>query len=260
MAGTKRPVARIKGASISSDAIAKLGREIKRSRERRRLHQQTLANRAGISRALLSKMEAGRASGTPPQVWFALAVALDRYLKFEFARDPLHELADAGHADIQEFLLRVAKPCGYQGGFELRTRTTDPSRSIDVPLVSHQQRRLVIAECWNTFGDLGGAARSSHQKQVFGSEAAVVLGGDNEPYEVGLCWVVRDTKRNRDLVARYQHIFDALLPGSSLAWVKALTVPGAPMPGQPGLVWCDVRAGRLFARRREGRASADGRG
>jgi transcriptional regulator with XRE-family HTH domain len=250
MAGTKRPAARIRGASFSSDAIAKLGREIRRSRDRRRLHQQTLADRVGISRALVAKMEAGRATGTPPEVWFALAVALDRYLKFEFARDPLHELADAGHADIQELVLRVAKPCGYRGGFELRTRATDPSRSIDAPLVSHQQRRLVIVECWNMFGDLGGAARSSQQKQLFGSEAAVVLGRDDEPYEVGLCWVVRDTKRNRELVARYQHIFDALLPGSSLAWVRALTVPGAPMPGRPGLVWCDVRATRLFARRR----------
>jgi len=250
MAGTKRSAARIRGASLATEAITDLGRELKISRERRRLHQQTLAARVGISRALLAKMEAGRATGTPPETWFALAVALDRYLKFEFARDPLQELADAGHADIQELVLRVAKPAGYKGGFELRTRPTDPSRSIDVPLVSHQQRRMVIAECWNTFGDLGGAARSSLQKLAFATEAAVVLGGDGEPYAVGLCWVVRDTKRNRELVARYQHIFDAFLPGSSLAWVKALSVPGAPMSAQPGLVWCDVRATRLFARRR----------
>ena len=249
MAGTKRPAARIRGASIAKDAVAKLGREIKQSRQRRRLHQQALADRVGVSRALVAKIEAGHATGTAPEIWFALAVSLDRFLKFEFARDPLQELADAGHADIQELVLRVVKPCGYRGGFELRTRPTDPSRSIDVPLLSHQQRRLVIVECWNTFGDLGGAARSSQQKQAFASEAAVVLGGDGDPYAVGMCWIVRDTKRNRELVARYQHIFDAFLPGSSLAWVKALTVSGAPMPAQPGLVWCDLRATRLFARR-----------
>ena len=250
MRGTKRPSARIRAASLASDAIAKLGREIRSSRRRRGLHQQALAERVGISRALLANMEASNANGTPPEVWFALAVATDRYLKFEFGRDPLTELADAGHADIQELVLRVAKPVGYRGGFELRTRATDPSRSIDVPLLSHQRRRLVIAECWNTFGDLGGAARASHQKLAFASEAAVVLGGDDGPYEVGLCWVVRDTKRNREVIARYEHIFDALLPGSSLAWVKALTVPGAPLPAQSGLVWCDLRATRVFARRR----------
>lgn len=249
MPGTKRPEARIRGASIASDAVVKLGRQIRRSRQRRRLRQQTLAERVGISRALLAKMEAGNATGTPPEVWFALAVAIDRYLKFEFARDPLQELADAGHADIQELVLRVAKQAGYRGGFELRTRTSDPSRSIDVPLISRQERRIVVVECWNTFGDLGGAARSSQQKLASASDAAVVHGGDDEPYATGLCWIVRDTKRNRELVARYSHIFDAFLPGTSLGWVKALTVPGAAMPAQPGLVWCDVRATRLFSRR-----------
>lgn len=250
MPGTKRPAARIRGASIAADAVAKLGRELKCSRGRRRLHQQALAERVGVSRALLAKMEAGHATGTPPEVWFALGTALDRYLKFEFARDPLQELADAGHADIQELVLRVAKVAGSKGGFELRTRPTDPSRSIDVPLISHQLRRLVVVECWNTFGDLGGAARSSLQKLAFANEAAVVLGGDDEPYEVGLCWVVRETKRNRGLIARYHHIFDAFLPGSALGWVRALTVPGASMPSESGLIWCDVRATRLFARRR----------
>jgi transcriptional regulator with XRE-family HTH domain len=249
MGGTKRPDARIRGSDLSAAALKKLGSELRQSRVRRRLHQQTVADRAGISRALLSKMEAGEASGTAPDLWFAVAVALDRFLRFEFARDPLLELADAGHADMQELVLGVGKQAGYSGGFELRTRATDPSRSIDVSLVSRKQRRLVIAECWNTFGDLGAAGRSSSQKLVFASESAVLLGGEDGAFEVGLCWIVRDTKRNRELIGRYAHIFEAMLPGSSTAWVRALTVAGAPMPKQPGLVWCDVRATRLFARR-----------
>lgn len=250
MPGTKRPAARIQGEARASDAVTQLGREIRRSRLRRRLHQQVLAERVGISRALLAKMEAGHATGTPPETWFALAIAVGRYLRFEFARDPMVELVDVGHADIQELVLSTSKPAGYRGDFELRTRATDPTRSIDVPLLSRKQRRLVITECWNTFGDLGGAARSSRQKMVFAAEQAVVLGGDDGPFDTGLCWVVRDTIRNRELVARYRHIFEALLPGSSLDWVRALSVPGASMPSEPGLVWCDLHARRLFARRR----------
>jgi transcriptional regulator with XRE-family HTH domain len=249
MPGTKRPDARIRGASIASEAVVKLGREIRVSRNRRRLHQQSLADRVGISRSLLAKMESGTALGTAPEVWFAVAAAMDRYLRFEFARDPLHELTDAGHADMQELTLRVGTRAGYRGGFELRTRVSDPSRSIDVPLLDSHARRLVVVECWNTFGDLGAAARSSSQKLEFARQEAVVLGGESSPLEVGLCWIVRDSKRNRELVARYGHIFDAFLPASSIAWVRTLTVPGAPMPRQPGLVWCDLRATRLFARR-----------
>ena len=111
-------------------------------------------------------------------------------------------------------------------------------------------RRLVISECWNTFGDLGAATRSSERKVKDAEEQAVAIAGDGPPFEVGLCWIVRDTKANRALVARYEHIFEAKFPGSSAQWLRALTEPGAPLPKQPGLVWSDVNATRLIARRR----------
>jgi hypothetical protein len=62
-------------------------------------------------------------------------------------------------------------------------------------------------------------------------------------------WVVRATARNRALVARYPEVFAARFPGSSARWVAALTT-GALPPSQPGLVWSDVGATRLFAWRR----------
>lgn len=218
-----------------------------------------LAGRVGISRSRLAVIEAGRGNGVPAEVWFALGEALGIYLRFEFGRDPLTHLADAGHLDIQELALRASKPGGWLGGFELRTRATDPSRSVDVPLIDQRRRRLVVGECWNTFGDLGAAVRSSDRKVVEAADLAVVKGAqagegaerDGEPYQVGLCWIVRDTKANRALVDRYQHIFKARFPGSSAQWIKALT-RGGPMPKEPGLIWCDVQATRLFARRAKG--------
>ena len=256
MAGVKRPQARIVGAARASQAAAKAGSEIRLSRNRRRLKQKTLAARVGISQGRLAEIEAGEGAGAPPEVWFALAEALGRYLRFEFARDPQSELADAGHLQIQELVIRLATAAGWQGGFELPTRPADPARSVDVPLIDRRRRRLAIVECWNTFGDLGSAARSSNQKVAAATEWAAALGGDDGPYEVGLCWVVRDTRANRALVARYEHIFTARFPGWSQAWVRALTEPGAPMPTRPGLAWCDVRARRLFAYRRPRRDGA----
>ena len=210
--------------------------------------QKTLAARVGLSQARLAEIEAGQGTGAPAGVWFALAEALGRYLRFEFARDPHEELADAG-PQIQELLLKVTPAGGWQGGFEFPIRPTDPTRSIDVPLVDRRRRRLAIVECWNTFGDLGAAARSDNQKLAAANAAAVVMGGDGSPFTVGLCWVVRDTNANRALVARYEHIFRARFPGSSVGWVNALTKGGS-MPDQPGLVWCDTSATRLFAQRR----------
>lgn len=225
------------------------GAQVKASRLRRQMMQKTLAGRVGISQARLSEIEAGRGAGTPAEVWFALAEALGRYLRFEFAKDPQAELADAGHLSIQELVIRVTKPCGWEASFEARSRP-ESGRSVDVRLVDRPRRRLAIVECWNTFGDLGRATRSSDQKLVEAEAQAVAVASDGEPFAVGLCWVVRDTRANRELVARYEHIFEARLPGSSVGWVRALSEPGAPMPNQPGLVWCDVRTTRLFAHRR----------
>ena len=207
-----------------------------------------LATRIGASRAQVARLEAGRGEGAPLEVWFALGEALGRPFRAEFLRDALAQPEGAGHLDIQELVLRLGKAAGHEGRFELATRPTDPARSSDAPLLDRRARRLTLVECWNTFGDLGAATRSSDRKLAEAQALAVALGGDGPPYTVGLCWVVRDTAANRALVGRYEHIFASRFPGSSAAWVKALTTGSVP-PAQPGLVWCDVRATRLFARR-----------
>ena len=193
MAGVKRRQARIAGAQRAQRATAQAGQDVRTSRRRRRLTQSLLAERIGIDRAHLARIEAGKAAGTPLEIWFALGEALGRPFRAEFLRDKLEEPPDAGHLAIQELVLRLAAPAAYEGGFELPTRPTDPARSIDVPLRDRRGRRLVIVECWNTFGDLGAASRSSNRKLAEAEALAAALGGDGGPYEVGLCWVVRDT-------------------------------------------------------------------
>ena len=257
MAGARRPRARIAGTDRAADLARKAGAAVRASRTRRRIKQTTLAALVGISQGRLADIEGGRGAGAPLEVWLALAAALDRYLKFEFARDPQADLADAGHLDMQELMLRVSRPGGWQGGFELNTKPADPARSIDVPLRDRANRRLAVVECWNTFGDLGYATRTSDRKVAEARQLAVVSGGEGPEFQVGLCWVVRDTKANRALVGRYPQIFEARFPGSSAAWVAAIT-GGAAMPEEPGLVWCDLRATRLFARRRTSRSPLRG--
>jgi transcriptional regulator with XRE-family HTH domain len=252
MPGTKRTQAQIIGAQRATAAAAKLGGELAASRKRRRLTQAALAGRVGISRSRLASVEAGRGANLPPATWLALAHVLGRYFKFEFGRDPQAELAYEGHLAIQELVLKLGKAGGWESRFELPTRPTDPARSSDAALLDRRGRRMVLNECWNTFGDLGYATRSSDRKLHEAHALATALGGDDGPFAVSLCWVVRDTAANRPIVARYEHIFASRFPGSSSAWVRALT-RGAPMPAEPGLVWCDLNATRLFAYRRRRR-------
>lgn len=243
--------AQIRGHQAAVTAAIVLGRSLRAARLRRRLTQAALARRAGVSRARIGQLETGEGLTASVGLWSDLAEALDMPLRLEFGRDPVEPLVDAGHLAMQELILRLGRQAGYDGSFELPSRPADPARSTDVRLLDRRLRRLVLVECWNTFGDLGAAARSSDRKRAEADAVAVALSPDYAPLEVGVCWVVRDTRRNRELLSRYPHIIESRFPGSSAAWVRALT-SGGPLPQQPGLVWSDLRATRLFARRRPG--------
>jgi transcriptional regulator with XRE-family HTH domain len=234
------------------EQLARLGADVREARQRRHLTQRRLGTRVGLSQSAISRAERGLGGGLTLDAWQRIALALGVTLRVTLQRDPLAETADAGHLAMQELLLRHGRVGGYRGLAELPTKPQEPWRSIDVALLDDRRRRLVVAECWNTIGDIGAAARASNRKQAEAEALAAARWGD-QAHVVGLVWVVRATARNRALVARYPEVFAARFPGSSAAWVRALTAGGEP-PRQPGLVWASVDGTRLFAwRRRSGR-------
>lgn len=197
---------------------------------------------------MVKRMESGRGSAIPGHRWHAVALALDTMHLTAFARDQHEEPADAGHLAIQELLLRLGAAQGFDKSVELPTRSADPSRSIDVSLRNDRRRVLMVLEAWNLFGDIGAGKRSFHRKLAEADALAVAAWG-TQPYRVAGCWVVRATRRNRALIARYPQVFATAFPGSSRGWVAALT-DGADPPLEPGLVWCDVACTRIYAWRR----------
>lgn len=252
---------KVKRGELASEAhrrnleqLARLGGEVRSARHRRRTTQQQVADVAGISRSAESAIERGLGGGHTLDTWQRLALAVGRPLIVGLERDRLEETADAGHLAIQELVLRLGRRASFIGAFELATRPAEPWRSTDVGLRDDRRRLLVLVECWNTIGDVGSATRSSERKRAEAVMLAVALGGEGS-YRVATCWVVRATQRNRALVTRYPEVFRARFPGSSHAWVRALTFeatrstrdrPPEPPTG-PGLIWCDVAATRLFA-------------
>lgn len=230
------------------EQLARAGGEVREGRRGKRLTQEQLGDRVGLGQATISRAERGHGGGLTMDAWQRIALAVDRPLVVTFQRDTTGETADAGHLVIQELVLRLGRPAGYAGSFELPTRPAEPWRSADVGLRNDAARRLVLVECWNTIGDIGAAARSSERKRADAEALAAARWGE-KPATVGIVWVVRATARNRALVARYPEVFAARFPGSSAGWVRALTEGAAP-PDEAGLVWCDVAATRLFAWRR----------
>ena len=240
----KRTSLEVAGATEAARMAMTLGGQARSARRSRRLTLAAVARRMGISMSRLSEIELGDGVATPLDTWVALGIALGRPLAVSFSRplDESRSTTDAGHLEIQEHVLKLARATGRAGTFELPTRPIDPSRSTDVGIHDIRQRTRIHVECWNTFGDLGAAVRATTRKHA---EAAATWPDDR----IATLWVVRATAANRAILARFPHIIDAAFPGSSRAWIRALTQGTPPPPGQ-GLVWFDAPTGRLVERRR----------
>jgi transcriptional regulator with XRE-family HTH domain len=216
-------------------------------REKRGWTRTELARRAGIGRMVESRIERG-ATNLDLEVLQRIGLALGRPLVVTFGRDIFEAPSDAGHLAIQELVLRLGRAAGYSGSFELPSRPSESWRSIDVDLADPSRHQMLLVECWNSIGDVGGAARSSERKRA--DLDAMATGRWGPDVSVNILWVVRATARNRALIHRYPEVFSARFPASSRAWVDCL-MSGAMPPAQPGLVWCDIGATRLFEWRRQ---------
>ena len=213
-----------------------LGREVRSGRRTRHLTQASLGARIDRCQSEVSEIERGQGGRIPLETWIAIGTALDRPLAVSFTR-PLDEprtLADAGHLQIQEYLLRLARATGRPGTFELPTRPTDPLRSTDVGIRDPGRHVRILAECWNTFGDIGAATRATHRKHA---EAAATWPEDR----VATVWVVRTSAANRSLIARYPHIIDA----SSQVPAVAGSAPSSTVTNRP---WNPASSGSIRQR------------
>lgn len=248
----RRTNIQLDGSNLARSIAATLGSELMTTRKRRRLTQAALGQRVGLSRARVGELERGDGATAPIECWVRIGVAIDRPLAVGFSR-PLDADSprDAGHLAAQEVVLRLARQHGRRADFELPTKPSDPSRSIDVALRDLTARVLIVVEIWNRLDDLGAAARATSRKTAEAEAGAVAAMRVGPPDRVATCWLLVDTVANRALVARYPEILQSRFPGSSIAWVRCL-VEGTAPPDAAGIAWIDPRTGRIVPLRRRG--------
>ena len=142
-------------------------------------------------------------------------------------------------------MLRLGRRVGYRRNYELPTKPSNPSLSTDVGLTDDANRRLLQVECVNTFGNINAAIRSSDRKRAEAEALAIAI-GHGEPYDVHQVWVVRcDAAEIGRCWLAIRSSSRRVFPGSSHAGCAALTTGTMP-PAEPGLVWCDLNATRIF--------------
>jgi hypothetical protein len=115
------------------------------------------------------------------------------------------------------------------------------SRSIDVALIRQATREVVIVEIWNWFEGVDGALRGLDGKV----EAVRARLDHAEPWQIRGLFVVRDTRRNRQLISELRLLFTARFTADSRIWLKALTQPSQALPAGDSLLWSD-RAGTVL--------------
>jgi transcriptional regulator with XRE-family HTH domain len=242
----RRPTESIRESARLTDAIAAaLGRSVRVGRKRLRLTQAALGRRVGMHQTRISRIELGRGHAVSLELWIRIGVALGQPLAVSFSRHvgATRQPTDAGHLQMQEALLRWARTTGRIATFELPTRPSDPSRSIDVCVRDARNRVLFIEEAWNTFGDVGSAVRSTNRKAAEATDLAATI--DNGPvYRVATVWVVHETAGNHETIRRFPEVFASAFPGSSRDWARALTSRDAP-PDHPGIVWYDASSDQI---------------
>jgi len=241
----------VEGVREARSLASTLGRDARVTRRRRRLTQQRLSDRIGISRARLGELERGIGDNAPLALWVKLGIALGRPLAVGFSRDidAPAEPRDAGHLAAQELVLRLARGHGRRANVELATKPWDPSSWADVVLREGRQRVLLLIEIVNRAGDLGARLRSSDRKAAELERVAILAGGDEGPHRVATGWLLVDAAANRRLVDRYAEVLRARFPGSSAAWARALSEGSVPR-AEPAIAWIDTRAGRIYPMRR----------
>jgi transcriptional regulator with XRE-family HTH domain len=234
-----RVAARLDGTIEARRISTTLGADVRTRRKQLGWSQAELGRRIGLSQPRESMIERGLGVGEPFDVWIVIGIALGQPLAVAFSRPmrPEDGLADAGHLQIQEYLLEIGRRNGRRGSFERPTRPSDPAQSVDVLQIDAKNDCLVVQEAWNRIGDLGAAARSSDRK-------VAELERQGQMGRVALCWVVRDSAANQAIVRRYPEVIGARFAGSSRGWVDALERGRTP-PSEPGIIWFDAGRRRL---------------
>ena len=239
----------------AADLAARLGKALREARVRAGLTQAAAARRAGVSQGTWSRLENDRDPGYTVATWdraaHATGTVLNAYLPETTAAD---RPRDAVHLKGQELIIRTALPGGW-GSLpeELIDREARTSSAADVLLhrrVPQRAAEYALAEVIDWFDDVGAPMRE-WQRRLDAVERYAIsrMRPDDELPRTSGCWIVRATRRNRELIGEHRNLFRARFPGSGRAWLAALADTDVPMPTQPALLWVTVSGDRLYATR-----------
>jgi transcriptional regulator with XRE-family HTH domain len=216
------------------------------ARIRRAWRQQDLADRAGVSRTMVSRVERGHLGQIPLGVVRATAALLDIRIEVKpRARAiDLDRVVNARHAALAEFATRwLSSISGWTVRPEVSFSEFGERGVIDLLSWHSASRSLLVVELKTELVEFGELLGTLDRKGQLAPEIARRLGW--RPASVSTCLLVADSSTNRRRGLEHGSLLRAALPHDSRELLRWLKRPAG-----------EVRALRFVSDVRPGRARA----
>jgi transcriptional regulator with XRE-family HTH domain len=205
----------------------RLGAALRSIRIRKRLRQQDLAARAGVSRTIVGRIEHGRLDSIPLGTIRRVAVALDARLDaaLRWQGGDLGRLINARHAAMHEAMAAVfAGLDGWVAEPEVSFSIYGERGVIDV-LAWHPGRRiLLIIELKTELVDINDLMGSADRRRRLAATIARDRGWD--PTAIATWVVLAESRTNRRAVTAHSMVLRAKFPFDGRAMRRWLRDPG----------------------------------
>jgi transcriptional regulator with XRE-family HTH domain len=185
-----------------------LSRATRFLRRRRGWRQRDLAERSGVSRETVSRLERGEINGMTVGYLDRLASALGARLLIELRwhGEQLDRLMDSAHAALQEQTVRVLRAANWTSEVEVSFNWYGDRGRCDAVAFDAETRTLLIVEAKTRIGDVQELLGRLDIKVRLGRQIARQIGWP-EPARVIPCLVIADGRTARRVVASHAALF-----------------------------------------------------
>lgn len=192
--------------------LVRFGRGIRALRMRRRWRQQDLADAAGASQSIVSRIERGLGGRLSADTLARVAQALGARVevRLSWQGEGLDRLLDREHARLVEFITRLLRRMGWDVRTEVTFWIRGERGSVDILAWHESTQTLLVTEIKSVVPDVQATLSSMDRKARLGFDIAATVGW--RPETIARLLVINASRTARRRISAHGATFDAALP------------------------------------------------